>query len=292
MASRGLERDIDRLYQLPLEEFTAARNALARDAGSDGADVRKLAKPSVAAWAVNQLHWKRREVYDALIDASIALRKTHTTILGGHRADLRDPSRAHEEALEAALKETLAILEEAGHPATDATRQGILTTLRALPTSETAGRLTETLQPGGFEMLQGLSIAGSKGVIRPTATPTSIESVRPTIGSAGRQKADVSKPDPKLEALRTEAARAVRQAEQAARREEFEVTRATRDAEKTSKQLERAREALKAAQQVLEEAETAADHAERQRDAAARRAKETERLLDAARRHQDAVNKR
>src|SRR3954468_1467826 len=203
MASRRLETDIDRLYQLPLEEFTAARNALARNAGSDAAEVRKLGKPSVAPWAVNQLYWKRRDVYDALVEASNALRKTHKTILGGHRADLREPSRAHEEALEAALKATLAILEEAGHPATDATRQGILTTLRALPTNETAGRLTETLQPGGFEMLQGLSIAGAKGTIRPKAHPASLESARPT-GGGGRQKADVNRIDPKLEALRTE----------------------------------------------------------------------------------------
>jgi len=246
----------------------------------------------VAAWAVNQLYWKRREVYDALIDASIALRITHKTILGGHRADLREPSRAHEEALEAALKATLAILEGAGHPATDATRQGVLTTLRALPTSGAAGRLTQTLQPGGFEMLQGLSIAGSKGSIRPKVEPASVEPARQTTRSAGRQKADVSRPDPKMEALRTEAARAVREAEQAARREEFEAMRATREAEKTAKQLERAREALKTAEQVLEEAQTAAEQAERQRQAAARRAKETEHLLDAARRHHDAMNKR
>ncbi|MFL6278995.1 MAG: hypothetical protein ACJ731_02695, partial [Vicinamibacterales bacterium] len=201
-------------------------------------------------------------------------------------------SRAHEEALETALTSTLAILGAAGHPATDATRQGSLTTLRALPTSETAGRLTETLQPGGFEMLQGLSIAGSKGTIRPKAEPTSIESARPTTTSAGQQKGEVRRPDPKLEALRTEAARAVREAEQAARREEFEAMRAARDAEKTAKQLERAREALKTAQENLEQAETAAEHAERQRDTAARRAKETEHLLEAARRHHDAVNKR
>ena len=65
MAPRRLETDIDQLYQLPLEEFTSARNTLARTAGADAAEVRKLAKPPLAAWAVNQLYWKRREVYDA-----------------------------------------------------------------------------------------------------------------------------------------------------------------------------------------------------------------------------------
>lgn len=292
MVSRRLETDIDRLYQLPLEEFTAARNTLARTAGDEAADVRHLGKPSIAAWAVNQLYWKRRDRYDALVDASAALRKTHKAILGGRRADLREPSRVHEEALDAALKGALAVLQEAGHPATDATRQGILTTLRALPTNEPPGRLTETLQPGGFEMLQGLSIAGSHGTIRPKAEPTRIESARRDVEKGGRQKPEVTRPDPKLEAQRAEAARALREAEQAARREEFESMRATREAEKTTRQLERAREALTTAQQALEGAEAAAVEAQRQREETARRAKETGRLLEAARRHHEAINKR
>ena len=292
MASRRLETEIDRLYQLPLGEFTAARNALARTAGDEAADVRQLTKPSIPAWAVNQLHWKRRDLYDALVETSTALRKTHKTILGGRRADLREPSRAHEDALDAALKGALEILQGADHPATDATRQGVLTTLRALPTNDAAGRLTETLQPGGFEMLQGLSIAGSKGAIRPKAEPASIESARRDGGKSARQKPEADRPDPKVEARRSEAARAVREAEQAVRREEFEAMRTTREAEKAARQIERAREALKTAQQVLDEAEAAAVEAERKREIAARRAKETERLLAEARRAHEALTKR
>ena len=291
MASRRLETEIDRLYQLPLDEFTSARNVLARGAGDDATDVRQLTKPSTPAWAVNQLYWKGRDIYDALIEASEAVRKAHKAILGGRRADVREPTRAHEEAVEAALKRALEILAEAGHPATDATRQGMLTTIRALPTNETPGRLTGTLQPGGFEMLQGLSIAGSKGTIRAKVEPAHIDSARQDGGKAGRQKADVSRPDPKLEAQRNEAARALREAEQASRREEFETMRATRDVEKTARQLERAREALKTAQQVLAEAEAAAAAAGQQRDEAARRAKESERLLEAARRQYDRISK-
>src|SRR6476620_10401344 len=135
-----LETEIDRLYQLPLDEFTAARNALARTAGEQAAEIRQLAKPPVPAWAVNQLYWKRRDLYDTLIEASANLRKTHKTILGGRRADLREPARAHDAAIDEALKATLAVLQDAGHPATDATRQAVLNTLRALPTSEAPGR--------------------------------------------------------------------------------------------------------------------------------------------------------
>ena len=159
MTPPRIDTEIDRLYQLPPDEFTAARNALAKEAGAEGADVRRLAKPPIAAWAGNQIHWKRRDIYDALIARSNELRKLHKTILSGRRADIREPAKVHDEAIDAALKAALAILQEEGHPVTDATRQAILTTLRALPADDPPGRLTRTLQPGGFEMLAGLSIA-------------------------------------------------------------------------------------------------------------------------------------
>src|SRR3712207_1776613 len=55
-----VEAELDRLYSVPLEDFTEERNAIARaakDAGDDDAAqrVKKLQKPSVAAWAINQL---------------------------------------------------------------------------------------------------------------------------------------------------------------------------------------------------------------------------------------------
>ena len=288
MAPRRLETDIDQLYQLPLEAFTSARNTLARTAGADAADVRKLAKPPITAWAVNQLYWKQRDIYDALIEAATAVRKTHKMILGGRRADLRESAKEYEQALDAALKATLAILQDAGHPATDSSRQTILTTLRALPTDGTPGRLTETLQPGGFEMLQGLSIAGGGGVIRPkpivkTETPARAEPARKARTEEDRAEAA------KAEARRAESAKALREAEQVARREEFEAMRLTREAERTRRQLDKAREALETAQKALDQAETAADEAAGQRDVAGRRAKDAERALENARRHHDAI---
>lgn len=292
MASRRLETEIDRLYQLPLDEFTAARNALARGAGAEAPEIRQLAKPPIAAWAINQLYWKRREVYDALIEAANTLRKTHTTILAGRRVDLREPTRAHEDALDAALKGTLAILEDAGHPATDSTRQSVLTTLRALPSNETPGRLTDVLQPGGFEMLQGLSIVGSSGVLKPKSAPVNIEAARGISRKPSQSKPEISAEEAaRAEARRAETTKALKEAEQSARREEFEATRTAREAEKAIRQLERARLARQAAEQALEEAEEAVAEAKRRRDAAAQRAKETERTLEAARRQHEAARK-
>lgn len=158
MAPASLESRIDELYRLPLDEFTAARNALAKEAGPDGREIKSLQKPPVAAWAVNQLYWKRRKDYDALVEAATTLRAAHKAVLAGKGADLRVASQEHEEAIERALEATLEVLREAGQPATDATKHAIQTTLRALPGGDPPGRLTRVLQPGGFEMLAGVPV--------------------------------------------------------------------------------------------------------------------------------------
>ena len=294
MTPRRIDTEIDRLYQLPPDEFTAARNALAKEAGAEGADVRRLAKPPIAAWVVNQIHWKRRDIYDALIAASNELRKLHQAILSGRRADIREPAKVHDEAIDAALKAALAILQEEGHPVTDATRQAILTTLRALPADDPPGRLTRTLQPGGFEMLAGLSIASSKsdasiGSFRLKAEATPAEAIKREAGTRTKAAPPAkARTDPKAaaqaKAAHEAAARAVREAEQAASRAEFDAARLTREAAKAAKEVEEARKALEAAQQALEDAKAAAATTTRARDAADRRAKEAERALDAARR--------
>ena len=283
MAPRRIDTEIDRLYQLPPDEFTAARNALAKQAGADSADVRSLAKPPIAAWAVNQIYWKQRAVHDALIAASTELRKLHRAILAGRRADIREAAKTHDEAIDASLKAALAILREEGHPVTDATRQAILTTLRALPADDPPGRLTRTLQPGGFEMLAGLSIAGSKSG---SAGPEKGRAKAMTApkGSTQAKNSAQAKLTAQENAAREAAARRVREAEQAASRAEFEAARLTREAAKADTQVEQAREALETAQQTLEDAKAAATTTARARDTAERRAKEAERALDAARR--------
>jgi hypothetical protein len=234
---KGIEADIDRLYQLPLDAFTAERNALAKRAGADGSRIRELSKPSLPAWAVNQLYWQDREEWDALVAAAENLRRAHKAVLSGRGGDVRAAGKVHDDAIESAMKTTLAILEKSGHPVRDATKQGVLNTLRALPADEAPGRLSKSLQPGGFEMLAGLSIAGgahAAGAAQRAARPAPRAVPRP--GShrtaSGTARGDTSKADARaVTAARQEAAsseRALREAEQAARRDEFEAARTAR----------------------------------------------------------------
>ena len=279
----------DRLYQLPLGEFIAARNAMAKDAGADGAAVRALQKPNLPAWAVNQLYWRKRPVYDALVGRAEDLRATHLATLSGKRADLRGAGKEHEAAVDAALKATLALLAEEGQPVTDATKQAIATTLRGLPGDEPAGRLTRPLEPRGFEMLTG---AASGGRVRPAARTAAAPA--PPKGKA-RPAAKVDKATEaaararareKLAEARealTSASRTVRIAEQTVRREEFEAARAARDAEKAQRRVTEAEAAVAAAQAALEEAERDARATKRERDEAQERAAAAATDLEAAR---------
>jgi len=114
MPSRLLDAEIDRLYQLPLDEFTAARNALAKSAGGDAGRVRGLAKPPVPAWIVNQLYWHDRRTWDALVAASENARRVNRAVLGGKSGDVRAANAVHDEAVEAAFKAALALLAKSG----------------------------------------------------------------------------------------------------------------------------------------------------------------------------------
>jgi hypothetical protein len=291
MPQRTLDAEIDRLYQLPLEEFTAARNALAKEAGSAGSEIRKLTKPPVAAWAVNQVHWRNRPAYDALIEAADALRAAHSAVLAGKSADLRAAGRDHEQALEAALKAALEQLSGAGHPATDATRQAIATTLRGLPAGEAPGRLDRTLQPGGFEMLAGIPVRAPAAKDNRAARAGAAAAARTTEKPEKRAKPTAAEAKGIARARETLAAatRRLRAAEHTARREEFEAARAARDVEKATRSLAAARESLEAAQQAFEEAKTDLDKATRAREAAEKRAGEADRELEGAKKETDTA---
>jgi hypothetical protein len=281
---------IDRLYQLPPGEFVAARNALAKEGGPGAPEIKALQKPSAPAWAVNQLYWRRRDVYDELTARAEDLRATHQATLRGKRADLRGASRDHEQAVEAALKATLALLAEDGQPPTDATRQAIATTLRGLPGDEPPGRLTRPLQPRGFELLAGAAAGGGK--VREAAAAAKTPVLAPAPAKGGRkqdaaEKAAARERQAEAREALAAAARATRIAEQASRREEFEAARAVRAAEKAQQAAEQAAAAVADAEQALSDARSAAVDAVRARDGAQQRAERARAELEEAREREE-----
>jgi hypothetical protein len=241
---------IDQLYQLPLDEFTAARNALAKESGDNA--IKKLEKPTLPAWAVNQLYWRERKLYDEVIKTSAQVRTAHTDMLAGKKADVRAAEVFHGEALRKAKDAIRKILEQAGNAVGDAVMTPVTETLDALPTTDEPGRLTRPLRRTGFEALQGITI---------TAQPKPVSAkAEPKKAAADESDRDRRKREADQQELAMNKER-LRFAESAEREAEAAVERATRAVERAEKTRERI-------DQELEEA-TAAEQAARKELAAA-----------------------
>ena len=166
----SLDDRIDDLFKQPLNEFTRERNALMKTVrGADATRVRTLAKPSVVAWAANQVYWRARSVYERLMKSGERLRKAQIAALTGKSADLREANDAHRRAVADAVKEAERFAVDAGsHPAPDA----LMRTFEALSLAKEPpappGRLSQPLQPAGFEALAGVTPKIQAGKVRAT----------------------------------------------------------------------------------------------------------------------------
>lgn len=154
--TRATGSGIDRLYQLPLSEFTTARNELAKTSGADADAIRALEKPNIPAWAVNQLYWRDRRSYEALVKASERLRAAHAHALAGKKIDLPMIELQHSAALKTAADSIRKLLALAGDAATPSTMKAVVDTLQALPGGGQPGRLSRPLSPLGFGALGAL----------------------------------------------------------------------------------------------------------------------------------------
>jgi len=166
-----LHAEVDRLYQAPLAEFTAARNALAaRIKAAHGADaaahVKTLAKPSIIAWTLNQLYWRHQPEFMALLLAGDQLRLAQQQRLGGHEVDVAPPTRARQAAIEALLALAADLLKEGGHQPSPDTRQRLQASLDALASYGT-GSLAPKPHAGGTRLARDAGVrAGVDAVCR------------------------------------------------------------------------------------------------------------------------------
>ena len=149
--------DIDRLYQAPLADFTSRRNELLKSlAGADKTKVRELQKPTLPAWAVNQLYWRKRKSFDRILDAAKRRRVEHGRQLSGKAAEVEVAESRHREAVRAAMDDIRDLLLAAGEKDTPATMLAVGETLEALTDRDDHGHLVKPLKPQGFEALAGL----------------------------------------------------------------------------------------------------------------------------------------
>jgi hypothetical protein len=169
VAELDLDAAIDELYSLDPDEFTTRRNELAKQLRGDGrraaADqVKDLRKPSLPAWAVNQLARRNRREIDLLLDAGHRARDAQRGVLSGEdRGGLEQALQTERQALQTLNSAARAVLRERRSEPPPALLQKISQTLRAAAVTDEGrealarGRLTKELEPAGFEAFAGVA---------------------------------------------------------------------------------------------------------------------------------------
>ena len=226
---------LQELYTAPLASFITERNRLAaalRTGGKGDAakEIARRRRPTVSAWAVNQLYWHERDAFDALLAAAARLRK----------GDLKETG-AYREALREAHRRAAAILRKSPHAPTDATMRRVMGTLAAVAASggfdpDPPGALTADREPPGFEAID--TVAATTRVARPERT-----TARPEDRAKKQAEAKARQTErQRLVAALREAHAMVRDRERAFARLEKELhaaEKAVEDARDTVQDLER-----------------------------------------------------
>ncbi len=279
----SLDAEIDRLYSLPLAEFVAARNTLARELRARGerdrADrVKALAKPNVSAWAVNLLWHGEREAFDRLLEAGAAVRAAVGTGDSGREAAAR-----RREATRSLLALAKKLLSDAGHPATPAVLQKISHTLDAVvargveEADPPLGRLSRDLEAPGFGFLAGIELPaaprrGAGGGKKAAARTRRAAEARAKVADSSPPAAGEARRAKRIEAARKELEEkraALAAAEAKVERLDSELAAAQKVAQETAAAARRAAEAARTAAQ----SETVAKTAEKEAAKAARAAR-------------------
>jgi DNA repair exonuclease SbcCD ATPase subunit len=259
----------DDLYGLALDEFTAARNELAKTLRGEGekeaaAEVATLRKPSRPAWAINRVARDQPELADAVLDAAAGLAEAQEAVVSGSgRETLDDAVRAEREAVDEMVAAVRTALDEAGS-GSEAMVDRARKTLHAVPGDPelqeelASARVVTDREPVGFGAAPAVSPARrrAKGPERPAKDGAATG--KPSKGAA--KKRAKPKESAAERERRAEEARAAKQqlveARRRAQRAERQFGKRERDLRRALDRLDAAREELgKAEDQVAELAE-------------------------------------
>src|ERR1051325_106066 len=294
LVKRKLDDEIDGLFRLPLAEFTGARNAMAARLKKEGRPndaerVKLLGKPSVSAWTVNQLYWDHREAFDELIATGKRFRPASRR--AGKGADMRESLDARRGALLHLSDLATELLRDAGHNPSQETIRRVTTTLEALSAyallsdGPTPGRLTNDVDPPGFESLASLMSGG--GSIFPAPVKASTAKKATVIADVRKlQQAKIAAAKVSLQDARrslSDARARAQSLESAHRKANAEAKEAEKYRREAEQRLEKAtaasKDATRRAQSVAAEAEAAAESLENAKRTLEEATKELESLL-------------
>jgi len=259
----ALDSALERLYGVPLDEFTATRNALAKElTGADAKHIKTLKKPNVAAWALNQL--ARTDDLAPLFAATDKLRRSQRRVMsGGKPAELRAATDERNRVVSGLVKRAGEILSGAGHAAAPSTLAAIHDSLVAVASDDVGaellrrGRLERELHPQSVVDLGGLTLVetGAEPDEPPLPDLGALEAARDAVEAARARVKDrtaaVRDANRDVEKLSNEADAAERRAKSAREAAEF----AKRAAEARKAELDEAERVLEEAREALRNAQ-------------------------------------
>lgn len=265
--------------------FISARDALARRLGDDGrvddaATIKALRKPTVAAWALNQLAEGDPDGVQALVDAGAEVRAAQQAALSSKRGAterLREATAARRTSVARLASVAVEALARTGRGA-DAHTEAIVHGLETASVDPASGEslITGTFErppaaPAGFGNVFGLSSVDGEGGDE-AARPTGAEAARPRRTKAGAGRST------ELTELRAEIARLRRDRDAAVRR--GRKSRSTADG--FAHELEGMRRRLDVVERKHADASSAAGEAELEAARAERALAEAVERLDEA----------
>jgi hypothetical protein len=292
--ANAVEQAADELYALPPADFTRERDerdkALRKQGRRDEADaVKALRKPTVAAWALNQLARRRAKEVERLVAAGEELRAAQEELLaGGDRKAFQSAAAKEREHVAKLAGEATQLVSEAGERASPALQEKISETLHAAALDEDtaeelrAGRLVREREAiGGFGGVMAAAPARGRGRKAAGDGAPATGSTEGDTGG-GRRGAGGS-------AKRGKAARGAGKRSKAAA-DTGKRGKAAEDEDRRRADAERRDAAQR--RQRLAAARTDERHAKRELDAAAKAAEDAETRAEAARVHAEEANAR
>ena len=296
-----LNDEVDELFKLPLAEFTDARNELAKRLKQNGRAndanlVKTLTKPSVSAWTVNQLYWNHRDEFETLLAAGRRVREAQVSGAPSRLAEMRTALDARREALVELSELATSLLRDAGSNPSLETIRRITTTLEAisaLADGPTLGRLTQDVDPPGFESLASFMAGTGTAAVKAAAKPARISKSGVSAGPPSQQQAAAAREAQRLEEMRQAKIAAAKITLQAAKKSladarahaqtlESTQKKVNAEAKQAEKQLREAEERLKKARTASEAAAERAENIEEEIAAAAKTMEKAKRAVENA----------
>lgn len=229
-------REGDDLYALPLDAFTAARNELARSLEKEGraddaARVKKLKKPPVSAWAVNQVARDDPAGIGRLLELVDELKGARSA------GDIHRLGAERRELVAKLARRAGELAEAAGHAASPATLQRVTQTLQAGAEDEERdllrrGALPGDLEPAGFDALGALgsfdAFTHAPPESRDDTNEAEIEELKRAAADAEDEAARLSEEAERAEAAALAASEAASEARRRAREARERAQKAAR----------------------------------------------------------------